>query len=468
MNHHEETPGRTERRSGARDRRKAAIDQDSTAFTDWSWTFRFTDRDMESSYLRSEFASHRRWVIGSLFVGLASTLLFYLLDELFVAPGVLPLMHELRLLLLAPLPLLGIVGLLLIDSATAAMSLVFVLLTLYGLAWTIVLGMIGPASEPYLVLGVANTILFAYICLALSFRHSSIAVAVIVLPFLALSAWQGVEDRFIWYSAASLFTVWLIASYGSLRYELVSRDRFQGRLRLEQEYARRLASERERVEWLSLVAGFTRHELRNAMAGIGTSLQLLERTGLPGDGTTYVERATRSLDFMRGVLQKVADATSLEAALETQEMRDVDLSRLVADRAEDFRREAAPRRCEVTVCDGVHVHGSPDSLLQMLDKLLNNALEHTPPDGLIRVSLERQPDRACLEVLNFGVPLPSDVERLFRPLVSLRTPGEQGHLGLGLYVAQVIANRHGGAIRAEPTGDRPGARFIVELPALQS
>jgi signal transduction histidine kinase len=467
MKNNEKAPNRTERRTGIRDRRRASIEQESSPATGWSWTLRFPDRDMESSYLRDEFVSHRRWVIGSLFVGLASTLLFYPLDELFVAPGVLPLMHELRLLLLAPLPLLGIVGLALIDGATAAMSLTLVLLTLYGLAWTAILSVVGPASEPYLVLGVANTILFAYICLALPFRLASIAVAVIVLPFLALSAWQGLEERFIWYSVVSLFTVWLIASYGCLRYELVSRDRFLGRQRLEHEYARRLASERERVEWLSLVAGFTRHELRNAMAGIGTSLQLLERTEVPGDGATYVERATRSLDFMRGVLRKVADATSLEAALEAQEMRDVDLSRLVAERAEDFRREAAPRRCEVTVCEGVHVHGSPDSLLQMLDKLLNNALEHSPPDGLVSVSLERQPDRARLEVMNFGVPLPSDVDRLFRPLVSLRTPGEQGHLGLGLYVAQVIANRHGGAIRAEPTPDRPGARFIVELPSLQ-
>ena len=422
---------------------------------------------MESSYLQSEFVSHRRWVIGSLFVGLAITLLFYPLDELFVAPSVLPLMHELRLLLLAPLPLFGIVGLILIESATAAMSFTFVLLALYGLAWTAILGVVGPASEPYLALGVANTILFAYTCLALPFRVSGIAAAAIVLPFLALSAWQGLENRLIWYSTASLLTVWLITGYGSLRYERVSRDRFLGRHRLEQEYARRLASERERVEWLSLVAGFTRHELRNAMAGIGTSLQLLERSGLSGDGTTYVERATRSLDFMRGVLRKVADATTLEAALETQEMRDVDLSRLVAERAEDFGREAAPRRCEVTVCDGVHVCGSPDSLLQLLDKLLNNALEHCPPDGLIRVSLQPELDCARLEVMNFGVPLPSDVERLFRPLVSQRASGEQGHLGLGLYVAQIISNRHGGAIRAEPTVDRPGARFIVELPSLQ-
>jgi signal transduction histidine kinase len=466
MNDHEEPPRTTERRTGTRDRRKTPNEPESSPITDWSWTLRFPDRELESSYLRAEFAGHRRGVIGSLLFGLAITLLFYPLDELFVAPGVLPLMHELRLLLLAPLPLLGIVSLALIDSATFATMVTFVVLTGYGLAWTVILGMIGPASEPYLALGVANTILFSYICLALPFRLASIAIAVIVLPFLALAAWLGVEDRFIWYSTASLFTLGLVASYGSLRYELVSRDRFLGRHRLEQEYTRRLASERERVEWLSLVAGFTGHELRNAMAGIGTSLQLLERTGLTGDGATYVQRATRSLDFMRGVLRKVADATSLEAALEAQEMRDVDLSRLVTERADDFRREAAPRRCEVAACEGLHVRGNADSLLQLLDKLLNNAVEHSPPDGLIRISLHPLPDRVRLEVMNFGEPLPADVERLFRPLISLRAPGEQGHLGLGLYVAQVIASRHGGAIRAEPTVDRPGARFIVELPTL--
>lgn len=466
MKDHERPPGGAERRTGTRDRRRASFEPASSPVSSRSWTLRFPDREMESSYLRGEFVSHRRWLIGSLFVGLSITLAFYPLDELFVAPGVLHLMQELRLLLLAPLLLFGIVGLVLIDSAAVAMTFTAVLLALYGLAWTAILGVVGPAGEPYLAFGVAITILFAYNCLVLPFRLSSSAVAAMVLPFLALSAWQGVEDRYIWYSTVSLATVWLVAGYGSLRYELVSRDRFVGRHRLELEYTRRLASESDRVEWLSLIAGFTRHELRNAMAGIGTSLQLLERAGLPGESKTYVARATRSLDFMRGLLRRVADATSLEAALETQDMRGVNLSRLVAERAEDFGREAAPRRCEVTICDGVRVYGSRDSLLQLLDKLLNNALEHSPPDGLIRVSLQPQLDRARLEVMNSGVPLPADVEGLFRPLVSLRASDEQGHLGLGLYVARVIANRHGGTIRAEPNVDPPGARFIVELPAL--
>ena len=43
---------------------------------------------------------------------------------------------------------------------------------------------------------------------------------------------------------------------------------------------------------------------------------------------------------------------------------------------------------------------------------------------------------------------------------------EEGNLGLDLYIAQTIARSHGGSIRAEPTSDRPGATFVVDLPLL--
>jgi signal transduction histidine kinase len=226
--------------------------------------------------------------------------------------------------------------------------------------------------------------------------------------------------------------------------------------------------EHERSEWLSVIAGFTRHELKNAMAGIGSSLELLERLALSANGAEYVDRAKRSLHFMRSILTQVANATSLESALELQELEDVDLSRLVAGRGDDLHREDNAHRCELVVTDGVHVLGNADSLLQMLDKLLNNALEHSGPGDLIRVSLEASNGRALLTVLNHGDPLPADNESLFRPFVSAGPATREDNLGLGLYVAQTIARRHQGTIRAEPTADRPGAVFVVDLPLLSS
>jgi sigma-B regulation protein RsbU (phosphoserine phosphatase) len=116
------------------------------------------------------------------------------------------------------------------------------------------------------------------------------------------------------------------------------------------------------------------------------------------------------------------------------------------------------------VAAGLHVRGNADSLLQMLDKLLNNALEHSGPGDLLRVSLAASNGRALLTVLNHGHPLPEDTASLFRPFVSASPTPREGSLGLGLYVAQTIARHHGGTVRAEAAPDRPGAAFTVDLP----
>lgn len=353
-----------------------------------------------------------------------------------------------------------------IRRAAIAIPYLFACTLFAALGWTLIRAVSGPSAEPYIAFGVAQTALFIYACMGLPFRWSAPAVALTLLPIIALSTGRGLDSNDFWYTTASLVTVALIASFGALRHEWASRERFLAQRRFEAEYARRLETERERSEWLSLIAGFTRHELKNAMAGVGSSLQLLERLGLPAAGSEYVERARRSLQFMRNILTRVGAATSLESALKRQELEDVDLSRLVSGRVDDFRFEHPDRRCKSVVAEGLRVRGNADSLLQMLDKLLNNAVEHSGPDDPIRVTLRASEDRAWVTVTNHGDALPAEADTLFRPFVSAAPSPEEGNLGLGLYVAQTIARSHGGSIRAEPTSDRPGATFVVDLPLL--
>jgi len=430
-------------------------------------TLRFRDPELERRYLQDEYSHNRKWTLGSVILGASITLLFYPLDELFIPPGALDSVHAIRLLVLAVMALIGFLGVLLIRQSSVAIPLLSVCMTLYGLGWTAIRALAGPISEPYVAFGVAQTILFAYACLGLPFRWSVVVVTLTLVPIIAIAATTGVLSADFWYVTASLLTTALIASYGAFRHDWASRERFLTQHRFETEYRRRLAVEHERSEWLSIIAGFTRHELKNAMAGIGSSLELLERSGMPDSGREYVGRAQRSLHFMRNILQQVANATSLDGALKLQEVEQVDLSRLVVGRVEDLRRDAGELRFESRVVDGVCVRGNPDSLVQMLDKLMNNAVEHSEPEGVIRVTLDSTPNLAILEVVNHGAPLPPDVASLFRPFVSVRRPDREGNLGLGLYIAKVIASHHGGTLRAQPTVDRPGAHFIVELPLLK-
>jgi signal transduction histidine kinase len=112
------------------------------------------------------------------------------------------------------------------------------------------------------------------------------------------------------------------------------------------------------------------------------------------------------------------------------------------------------------------VEGAPDLIAQMLDKLVANAVEFAT-GGDVTVTLERRGSHVRLAVGNDGQLLPEgDSGRLFESLVSVRAGGDTGepHLGLGLYIVRLIAEFHGGNVRADNRGDASGVVVTVALP----
>lgn len=427
---------------------------------------RFRSRDLEDRYLQDEYTRNRPWIVGSVTLGLLAALAFYPLDGLFVPPDALADAHVIRTAAIVIPTLIGLVGMAVIRRASLAIPFAFGCLFVVNLAWAAMLWVSGPNAEAYLAFGIAQTCLFTYSCIALPFRWSIVAVAMALTVFLVLASGNDFAPRDFWFTTASLVTLFVIATYGTIRYERTSRERFLAQHRLQEEYALRLAVEHDRSQWLGVVAGFVRHEIKNAMAGVGSSLELLERSGLDAERKQYTDRAQRSLRFMRNVLDRVANATNLERALDVQETEDLNLSQLVRERLEDFRRDRS-LLCDARIEPDVRVRGNTDSLAQMLDKLLDNAIDHSAPNEPIVVTLEKSDGRVRLSIEDHGDPLPDAVEELFHPFATDGGSGD-AHLGLGLYVAQVIARHHRGTIRATPTADRPGAAFVVDLPALRS
>src|SRR5574337_669829 len=115
----------------------------------------------------------------------------------------------------------------------------------------------------------------------------------------------------------------------------------------------------------------------------------------------------------------------------------------------------------------VPLHGAPELIAQALDKLLDNALSFTPAHGWLRLSLRPVEGGAGIELANQGPLLPEAMQgRLFDSLVSLRdksTPGDAPHLGLGLYVVRLVAERHGGSVSARNLDDGSGVAFQLTL-----
>jgi signal transduction histidine kinase len=115
----------------------------------------------------------------------------------------------------------------------------------------------------------------------------------------------------------------------------------------------------------------------------------------------------------------------------------------------------------------LHADGSPDLFAQLLDKLVANAVDFGRPGTPIRIALAQAGHAAQLTVTNSGPPIPDAVRgRLFESMISARgeRAGSEPHLGLGLYIARLIAEFHGGNIAAANLPDGRGVSVRLTLP----
>ena len=218
-------------------------------------------------------------------------------------------------------------------------------------------------------------------------------------------------------------------------------------------------------EYLRTLASKLSHELRTPLTIVTSSLENLEHEGLSGEAATYAARARDGAARLRKILNAMSEANRVEELIERAEPERFDLCAVLETTVaayggawpeRKFAFETSPDRAEMI--------GSPELIVQMLDKLTDNAVDFTREGGTFTIGLESQDDRLRLSVHNPGPPLPDKMRsQLFDSMVSFRETGEE-HLGLGLYIVRLIAEGHGGSVEADNVGD--GVTFTVTLPLL--
>lgn len=210
------------------------------------------------------------------------------------------------------------------------------------------------------------------------------------------------------------------------------------------------------------------HELRTPVAVVRSSLDNLGLQDVPAPARVYIERAQEGISRLAAILTRMTEATRLEGSLADAERARVDLGKLVAACVEGYRSAYPARRFDLTIAPGEHrIDGAPDLIAQMLDKLVANADEFGAPGTPVALRLSDVNGVLRLVVANDGPPLPEGMRnRLFDSMVSVRpqTGGATPHLGLGLYIVRLVAEFHGGRVRAENRTDGTGVEIIVTLP----
>lgn len=209
------------------------------------------------------------------------------------------------------------------------------------------------------------------------------------------------------------------------------------------------------------------HELSNPLNVVNSSLDNLEKE-IPGaEKSKYMVRAKNGIVRLGSILTNLTEAANLEDAMRGETQEHFDLVELVTSYVDGYQISHPDRKFEIHVENiPLWIDGAPDHIAQMLDKLIDNAVDFSDQASTIIVRLEKLNGNARLSVLNEGKALPEDMrEHLFDPMVSLgKKNAKQSHLGLGLYVVRLIAEFHHGRIEATNRPDAEGAMFTVSLP----
>jgi dedicated sortase system histidine kinase len=237
---------------------------------------------------------------------------------------------------------------------------------------------------------------------------------------------------------------------------------------LERTMAAVLARLRDYNAYLEQVASRLSHELRTPVAVVRSSLDNLRSQPLAGEARIYLDRAGEGVERLSRLISRLSEGTRLERMLESAEREEFNLARVVAGCVEGYRAAYPDRPFECSLPPSpVIVRGVPDAFAQLLDKLVENALDFASAGTPIRVTVSADGAFARIAVANRGPSLPAALlPRLFDAMVSGREAesGRGGHLGLGLAIVRLVAEFHGGRARAANVPDG-GVVFEVEIPA---
>ena len=208
------------------------------------------------------------------------------------------------------------------------------------------------------------------------------------------------------------------------------------------------------------------HELHNPLNVVNSSLENLQYHHRELADDKHLQRARNGVGRLRSIITSLTEAASLKEALSHEQDERFDLAALIDGCVEGYQAVNPKHRIVSTrVAGPMIIEGVPDRLAQMLDKLIDNAVQFGADQGLIVVSLRRNADGIELTVANDGPALPVEiVDRLFDPMVSRARDARKTHLGLGLYIVRLVAEFHNGTVVARNrTGDR-GVEVVVSLP----
>lgn len=228
-------------------------------------------------------------------------------------------------------------------------------------------------------------------------------------------------------------------------------------------------------EQLKLLGDFVQalsHDFRTSLATIETSRYLAERKLSPANMDGVQGRFEIIGQSVRHMTQQLENLNAI-SALAGLERKDCDLKALIETLISENARRAQQRSQRLTFeSNGVlpAIQADEGQLQRALQHLLDNALNYTPSGGEIMVNARTADQHIQLEVRDSGIGIaPQHLPHIFDFFYRADAARslDSGGVGLGLSIARMIIEAHGGRIEAESTVGK-GSTFTVHLPLSQT
>lgn len=223
---------------------------------------------------------------------------------------------------------------------------------------------------------------------------------------------------------------------------------------------------RRKDEFLATLA----HELRNPLAPITNSVELLRNAPLDGlEREKALATVHRQVRHLARLVDDLLDVSRISRGDVTLRLEPMDLA--AALRATIEAR--APRlhgdheRVVVVTEPGPIVRGDPVRLAQVFDNLLDNAEKYTPAGGKIHVTLTVKGAMAEVAITDSGIGIPTHLlDEVFELFTQAdRSSGRRG-LGIGLAIVRQLVLLHEGTVEIRSDGPGTGTEVVVSLPCV--
>ena len=209
------------------------------------------------------------------------------------------------------------------------------------------------------------------------------------------------------------------------------------------------------------------HELKSPITAIQAALELISPNMPPADQARFLAQIKAQSIRVQTIIQNMLGLATLEHQQQLQHVTSVNLHELIQTQITHLAEKTHALQASINAACSPDIILQADSFLlgQAIVNLLENALDFSPCDSIVRVNVIEENKQIQIQIKDQGAGIPDyALDKIFDKFYSLPRPStNQKSTGLGLNFVQEVAKLHGGSVSLNnhPEG---GAMAVITLP----